>query len=104
MKNSCLFENILEEGKLNKSVKLNEGLFGTNHLTLRELFNIKIFYCSTKTRFCIFDGDKDKPDVTLVVYGDEIIEGEEEVQPYLDKRIEYINFDASRVNICLIKE
>lgn len=102
----ALFDCLLEEGKLSKSIKLNEGLFGTNHPTLREFFNIENFHCSSKTQFCIFDGDKEEPDATLVVYGYDIIEGEEEVQPYLDKRIEYINFDTldKRVDICLITQ
>lgn len=87
-------------------MKIDEGLFGTSHPTLEEFFNIENFHCSSETKFCIFDGDKRDPDATLVVYGDEVIEGEEDVQPYLNKRIEYINFDTfnKRIDICLISQ
>ena len=85
-------------------MKINEGLFGTSHITLKDFFGIENFHCSSKTQFCIFDGDKEESDATLVVYGYEIVEGEEEVQPYLNQIIEYIDFDplSKRVNICLI--
>lgn len=87
-------------------MRIKEGLFGTSHPTLKEFFNIENFHCTSKTKFCIYDGDKEDPDAILVVHGDEIIEGEEDVQPYLNQVIDYIDFDAldKRVNICLMTQ
>lgn len=97
-------EDLIKESK--KRLNLNEGLFGTSHPTLKEFFNIENFHCTSKTKFCIYDGDKEDPDAILVVHGDEIIEGEEDVQPYLNQVIDYIDFDAldKRVNICLMTQ
>lgn len=96
----------LKEGISKKRLTLKEGLFGTSHPTLKEFFNIENFHCSSEIKFCIFDGDKREPDATLVVYGYEIIEGEEEVQPYLNQVIDYISFDPfnRRVDICLMTQ
>ncbi len=96
----------IREGISKKRLTLKEGLFGTSHPTLKEFFNIENFHCSSEIKFCIFDGDKRNPDATLVVYGYEIIEGEEEVQPYLNQVIDYISFDPfnRRVDICLMTQ
>ena len=97
-------KDLMKESK--KRLTLKEGLFGTSHPTLKEFFNIENFHCASKTKFCIFDGDKREPDATLVVYGYEIIEGEEEIQPYLNQVIDYISFDSfnKRVDICLMTQ